>query len=86
MSAVVISGSRLRCPRAQSSTSIRKASNYTDRVTEQVEGQVIEEDAEELRRWGEPEDFGGIAVYLMSSASAYHTGDTFLIDGGYALF
>ena len=39
-----------------------------------------------LRRWGTGADFGGIAVYLMSSASAYHTGDTFLIDGGYALF
>jgi NAD(P)-dependent dehydrogenase (short-subunit alcohol dehydrogenase family) len=39
-----------------------------------------------MRRWGEGGDFGGIAVYLMSSASSYHTGDTFLIDGGYALF
>ncbi len=39
-----------------------------------------------IRRWGEPEDFGGIAVYLASSASKYHTGDTFLIDGGYAIF
>ena len=39
-----------------------------------------------MRRFGEPEDFGGIAVYLMSGASAYHTGDLFLIDGGYALF
>ena len=39
-----------------------------------------------MRRWGTGHDFGGIAVYLMSSASAYHTGDTFLIDGGYALF
>jgi NAD(P)-dependent dehydrogenase (short-subunit alcohol dehydrogenase family) len=38
------------------------------------------------RRWGKGEDFGGIAVYLMSPASSYHTGDTFLIDGGYALF
>lgn len=38
------------------------------------------------RRWGSGADFGGIAVYLMSSASSYHTGDTFLIDGGYALF
>jgi NAD(P)-dependent dehydrogenase (short-subunit alcohol dehydrogenase family) len=38
-----------------------------------------------MRRWGTGDDFGGIAVYLMSSASAYHTGDTFLIDGGYAL-
>jgi hypothetical protein len=39
-----------------------------------------------MRRWGTGADFGGIAVYLMSDASAYHTGDTFLIDGGYALF
>ncbi len=38
------------------------------------------------RRWGEPEDFGGIAVYLASSASKYHTGDSFVIDGGYATF
>jgi hypothetical protein len=39
-----------------------------------------------VRRWGMPDDFGGIAVYLASDASAYHTGDTFLIDGGYAVF
>ncbi|MBV8684114.1 MAG: SDR family oxidoreductase [Caulobacteraceae bacterium] len=38
------------------------------------------------RRWGEPEDFGGIAVYLASDASAYHSGDTFVIDGGYSIF
>ena len=39
-----------------------------------------------LRRWGSGADFGGIAVYLMSSASSYHTGDSFLIDGGYSLY
>jgi NAD(P)-dependent dehydrogenase (short-subunit alcohol dehydrogenase family) len=38
------------------------------------------------RRWGEPADFGGIAVYLTSQASAYHSGDTFVIDGGYSIF
>jgi len=38
------------------------------------------------RRWGKPEDFGGVAVYLASDASSYHTGDSFLIDGGYAIF
>ena len=38
------------------------------------------------RRWGEPEDFGGIAVYLASDASKYHSGDSFVIDGGYAIF
>jgi hypothetical protein len=39
-----------------------------------------------MRRWGRPDDFGAIAVYLVSDASSYHTGDTFLIDGGYSLF
>jgi NAD(P)-dependent dehydrogenase (short-subunit alcohol dehydrogenase family) len=39
-----------------------------------------------MRRWGTGDDFGGIAVYLLSEASRYHTGDTFLIDGGYALY
>jgi len=39
-----------------------------------------------MRRFGVSEDFGGIAVYLASDASQYHTGDTFLIDGGYSLF
>jgi NAD(P)-dependent dehydrogenase (short-subunit alcohol dehydrogenase family) len=39
-----------------------------------------------MRRWGKPEDFGGIAVYLASDASKYHTGDTFVIDGGYLVF
>ncbi|MBN9590914.1 MAG: SDR family oxidoreductase [Alphaproteobacteria bacterium] len=38
------------------------------------------------RRWGTPEDFGGIAVYLASDASAYHTGEAFVIDGGYTKF
>ena len=38
------------------------------------------------RRWGEPEDFGGIAVYLASDASKYHSGDSFIIDGGYSIF
>lgn len=39
-----------------------------------------------LRRFGEPADFGGIAVYLMSGASSYHTADCLVIDGGYAAF
>jgi NAD(P)-dependent dehydrogenase (short-subunit alcohol dehydrogenase family) len=39
-----------------------------------------------MRRWGTPEDFGGIVVYLASDASRYHSGDTFVIDGGYLVF
>jgi NAD(P)-dependent dehydrogenase (short-subunit alcohol dehydrogenase family) len=38
------------------------------------------------RRWGTIDDFGGIAVYLASDASAYATGEQFLIDGGYTKF
>jgi NAD(P)-dependent dehydrogenase (short-subunit alcohol dehydrogenase family) len=38
------------------------------------------------RRWGEPDDFAGLAVYLTSPASAYHTGQEFLVDGGYLRF
>jgi len=38
------------------------------------------------RRWGEIDDFGGIAVYLASDASAYTTGEQFVIDGGYTKF
>jgi NAD(P)-dependent dehydrogenase (short-subunit alcohol dehydrogenase family) len=38
------------------------------------------------RRWGQMDDFGGIAVYLASSASAYATGEQFVIDGGYTKF
>lgn len=39
-----------------------------------------------VRRWGRPDDFGGMAVYLASDASAYHTGQCIQIDGGYWRF
>lgn len=39
-----------------------------------------------IRRWGQPEEFGGIAVYLASDASAYHSGDSIVVDGGYSIF
>ncbi|WP_204265376.1 SDR family oxidoreductase [Enterobacter hormaechei] len=39
-----------------------------------------------MRRFGQPADFGGIALYLMSAASAYHTGQTQVIDGGYTIY
>jgi hypothetical protein len=38
------------------------------------------------RRWGTIDDFGGIAVYLAGPASAYTTGEQFVIDGGYTKF
>lgn len=36
-----------------------------------------------MRRWGNADDFGGIAAYLLSDASAFHTGQLLQIDGGY---
>jgi hypothetical protein len=39
-----------------------------------------------VRRWCSSAAFGGIAVYLMSAASRYYTGDSFLIAGGYSLY
>jgi NAD(P)-dependent dehydrogenase (short-subunit alcohol dehydrogenase family) len=38
------------------------------------------------RRWGEPADFAGAALYLAGPLSEYHTGDTLTIDGGYSAF
>jgi NAD(P)-dependent dehydrogenase (short-subunit alcohol dehydrogenase family) len=35
-----------------------------------------------LRRFGEPDDIGPLAVYLASEAASYVTGQTFVVDGG----
>lgn len=39
-----------------------------------------------LRRWGTPEDFEGVAVWLAGRGSSYVTGQTVVIDGGYTVF
>ncbi len=39
-----------------------------------------------VRRWGVPDDIGAAAVYLASPASAYTTGQTLVVDGGYTIF
>ena len=35
-----------------------------------------------VRRIGQPEDLGGVAVFLASQAAAYVTGQTLIVDGG----
>ncbi|CAN5159746.1 glucose 1-dehydrogenase [soil metagenome] len=37
------------------------------------------------KRWGKPEDFAGIAVFLASTASDFVTGTAIPIDGGYSI-
>ncbi|MGF1594373.1 MAG: SDR family NAD(P)-dependent oxidoreductase [Kiloniellaceae bacterium] len=36
-------------------------------------------------RWGRPEDFAGVAVFLSSSASDFITGTALAVDGGYSI-
>ena len=37
-----------------------------------------------MNRWGVPDDFQAIAVYLASDASRFHTADQIVIDGGFS--
>jgi 2-deoxy-D-gluconate 3-dehydrogenase len=37
------------------------------------------------KRWGEPEDFAGIAVFLASAASDFLTGTAIPVDGGFSI-
>jgi len=38
-----------------------------------------------LRRLGMADELAGIAIYLMSDLSSYHTGDAITIDGGFSI-
>lgn len=39
-----------------------------------------------MRRWGQPDEWAGVAVYLASAASSWHNGDTLRLDGGYSVY
>ncbi|MEO6826132.1 MAG: glucose 1-dehydrogenase [Microbacteriaceae bacterium] len=39
-----------------------------------------------MRRWGEPEELGPVAIFLASDASSFMTGSIVLVDGGFTLF
>lgn len=61
-------------------TDLTAQAQGSTKFNEQVIGRVP------MKRWGRPEEFGGIAVYLASDASSFHTGDSIVIDGGYGKF
>jgi len=61
-------------------TELTEASQASQKFNDNVISRVP------IRRWGQPEDYAGIAVYLASDASRFHTGDQIVIDGGYAIF
>ena len=58
----------------------------TERARDQIEGlneRVLERTP--AGRWGAPDDFAGIAVFLCSAASDFVTGAAITVDGGYAI-
>lgn len=61
-------------------TEMTETGQSSQKFTDQVISRVP------LRRWGQPEDFAGIAVLLASGASGYQTGTTVVVDGGYTIF
>jgi NAD(P)-dependent dehydrogenase (short-subunit alcohol dehydrogenase family) len=38
------------------------------------------------RRWGRPDDFARLAVYLAGGIGGFHTGDAIVVDGAYTIF
>lgn len=39
-----------------------------------------------VRRWAEPDEMGAAAVFLADPSVTFHTGDSIVVDGGYAIF
>lgn len=39
-----------------------------------------------VRRWGKPDDFGAVAVFLADPSLVFHTGDSVVVDGGYTVY
>lgn len=61
---------------------------HLDAVNAEKLGTTVKEIAEKelqtipLNRYGEPEEFANVVVFLASGANSYMTGSSFLVDGG----
>lgn len=61
---------------------------HLDQINADKQGLDIEQVEEHvkagipLRRYGTPEEFANVAVFLLSDANTYMTGSSFLVDGG----
>jgi NAD(P)-dependent dehydrogenase (short-subunit alcohol dehydrogenase family) len=60
-------------------------SSFMDGIADDAERTKRVQSRIPLRRWAQPDELGGIAVYLASDASSWHTGDEFRLDGGYTI-
>ena len=54
------------------SANLRKDVAFVERMTNRIP----------LRRWGQPRDLAGVAVFLASAAGAYVNGQQIVVDGG----
>jgi len=54
------------------SANLRKDAAFVERMTNRIP----------LRRWGQPRDLAGVAVFLASEAGAYVNGQQLVVDGG----
>lgn len=51
-------------------------------------GKVVDETTHRtpVRRWAQPSDMAGAAVFLADPSYLFHTGDQLVVDGGYSIF
>src|SRR5439155_95162 len=60
------------------------ATEATQRATKPADRDALAQEPA-LRRWGTPEEVGRVVVFLASDEASYITGQTIVVDGGYAL-